>query len=86
MHLVPITQTKSLADYAEVIGEKRYEGLRTLAKAAKGRSMLHINATAYGGGVAEILQKAITAVPAIAPRTDGRIKRVDAAKDQNPCK
>jgi len=34
----------------------------------------------------EILQKAITAVPAIAPRTDGRIKRVDAAKDQNPCK
>jgi 5'-nucleotidase len=34
----------------------------------------------------EILQKAITAVRAIAPRTDGRIKRVDAAKDQNPCK
>ena len=59
MHAVPITARKKLADYAEVIGEKRYEGLRTLAKAAKGRSMLHINATAYGGGVAEILQNLV---------------------------
>src|SRR5438093_2103636 len=59
MHLVPITQTKSLADYADVIGEERYEELRTLAKAAAGRSMLHVNATAYGGGVAEILQNLV---------------------------
>ena len=34
----------------------------------------------------DILQGAIAAVPAIAPKTDGRIKRTDAAKDQNPCK
>jgi 5'-nucleotidase len=34
----------------------------------------------------EILLRAITAVRAIAPKIDGRIKRVDAAKDQNPCK
>ncbi|TMC74971.1 MAG: glycosyltransferase [Chloroflexi bacterium] len=59
MHLVPITQTKSLADYAEVIGDERYEELRALAKAAAGRSMLHVNATAYGGGVAEILQNLV---------------------------
>jgi len=59
MHAVPITAKKRLADYAEVIGEERYEQLRTLAKAAKGRSMLHINATAYGGGVAEILQNLV---------------------------
>ncbi len=59
MHEVPITAKKRLADYAEVIGEKRYDHLLTLAKAAKGRSMLHINATAYGGGVAEILQNLV---------------------------
>ena len=59
MHAVPITAKKTLAEYAEVIGEKRYEQLRMLAKAAKGRSMLHINATAYGGGVAEILQNLV---------------------------
>ena len=33
----------------------------------------------------EILLKAIANVPAIAPKTDGRIKRVDAAKDKNSC-
>ena len=59
MHAVPITAKKTLSDYATVIGDKRYEELRTLAKAAKGRSMLHINATAYGGGVAEILQNLV---------------------------
>jgi trehalose synthase len=59
VHAVPITAKKKLTDYAEVIGEERYEQLRTLAKAAKGRSMLHINATAYGGGVAEILQNLV---------------------------
>jgi trehalose synthase len=59
VHGVPITAKKRLADYAKVIGDERYEQLRTLAKAAKGRSMLHINATAYGGGVAEILQNLV---------------------------
>ena len=59
MHEVPITAKKRLADYADVIGEKRYDHLRTLSKAAAGRSMLHINATAYGGGVAEILQNLV---------------------------
>src|SRR5207249_2846349 len=54
-----ITATKRLADYQKVIGDERYEELRTLAKAAKGRTMLHINATAYGGGVAEILQNLV---------------------------
>ncbi len=34
----------------------------------------------------DVLLKAISSVPAIAPKTDGRIKRVDAAKDQNSCK
>jgi 5'-nucleotidase len=34
----------------------------------------------------DILQRAIAAVPAIAPKTDGRIKRIDAGQDQNPCK
>ena len=33
----------------------------------------------------DILLKAITSVPAIAPQTDGRIKRVDAVKDKNLC-
>ncbi len=33
----------------------------------------------------DVVQKAIASAPAIAPKTDGRIKRVDAAKDQGQC-
>jgi 5'-nucleotidase len=33
----------------------------------------------------DILLKAIASVPAIGPQTDGRIKRVDGAKDQSSC-
>jgi 5'-nucleotidase len=33
----------------------------------------------------DILQKAIASVPAIAPKIDGRIKRVDVGKDQSTC-
>ena len=33
----------------------------------------------------DILQKAIASVPSIAPKTDGRIKRIEAAKDQTSC-
>ncbi len=33
----------------------------------------------------DILLKAIASVPAIAPKTDGRITRVDARKDQGAC-
>jgi 5'-nucleotidase len=33
----------------------------------------------------DILLKAIASVPAIAPKTDGRIKPVDAGKDKNSC-
>src|SRR5439155_25788441 len=58
MHEVTVG-TKRLADYKAVIGDERYDELRALAAAAKGRSMVHINATAYGGGVAEILQDLI---------------------------
>jgi trehalose synthase len=58
MHEVAVG-TKRLADYKAVIGDERYEELRSLATATKGRSMVHINATAYGGGVAEILQNLI---------------------------
>ena len=59
MHEVEITATRRVADYAEIIGEKRLAELQTLAAAAAGRSMVHINATAYGGGVAEILQNLV---------------------------
>jgi trehalose synthase len=46
---------KHLDDYAEVVEPGTLERIRELAKPLQGARVLHINATAYGGGVAELL-------------------------------
>jgi trehalose synthase len=45
---------KTLADYTSLIGRSMAEDIRTLAEPLRGRRMLHLSATAFGGGVAEI--------------------------------
>ena len=45
----------TLDDYAGVVGSEAIEELRALAAPLQGRRVLHINATAVGGGVAEML-------------------------------
>ncbi len=49
-------QAKHLDDYAPIVGEATIAELRALAAPLRGARVLHVNATAYGGGVAEILQ------------------------------
>jgi len=49
------TTPKALQDYAPVIGEERVQEIRDLAAPLAGSRVLHLNATAFGGGVAEIL-------------------------------
>jgi trehalose synthase len=51
---VPLLE-KHLDDYAGVIGFDVVEQIRELAKPLQGARVLHLNATAYGGGVAELL-------------------------------
>ncbi|MBV9454653.1 MAG: glycosyltransferase [Rubrobacter sp.] len=46
---------KSLADYRSIVRQELYEELQTLSKRLKGARVLHVNATRFGGGVAEIL-------------------------------
>ncbi len=45
---------KSLADYRSIIGTANAERILELAEPLRGRRMLHLSATAFGGGVAEI--------------------------------
>jgi trehalose synthase len=47
--------TKSLADYTHLAGRPLIEEIRELAKPLEGLRVLHLSATAFGGGVAEIL-------------------------------
>src|SRR4051795_12810935 len=51
---VPLLE-KDLADYEDVAGVEAIERIRALAEPFRGARVLHINATAYGGGVAELL-------------------------------
>jgi len=49
----------SLDDYAETIGEKEICEIRTLAEKLDGKSVVHVNSTSFGGGVAEILHRLV---------------------------
>ena len=46
---------KSLGDYTHLVGKHLVEEIRELAEPAKGLKVLHLSATAFGGGVSEIL-------------------------------
>ena len=47
---------KKVDDYVHILGEKPIIEIKKLASRLKGKRLLNINATAYGGGVAELLQ------------------------------
>jgi trehalose synthase len=46
---------KTLTDYTHIVGKDLTERIRTLAEPLKGKRVLHVSATAFGGGVSEIL-------------------------------
>ena len=51
---VPLLE-KHIDDYAGVVGVDIVDQIRELAEPLKGARIMHLNATAYGGGVAELL-------------------------------
>jgi trehalose synthase len=56
MHLQQVNVGhKSLADYASLTGRALTERITALAERVAGKRVLHLSATAFGGGVAEIL-------------------------------
>ena len=46
---------KSLADYTHLVGRDLVDSIRELAGPLEGKRVLHVSATAFGGGVSEIL-------------------------------
>ncbi len=49
------TEKKLLDDYINIVGKEEIENIKKLASTLKGKKIVHINATSFGGGVAEIL-------------------------------
>ncbi len=51
---VPVAH-KHLSDYASIVGRTLVDDIRQRAEALAGKRVLHLSATAFGGGVSEIL-------------------------------
>jgi trehalose synthase len=47
--------SKSLSDYTHIVGKGQVEEIRALAETLQGKRVLNVSATAFGGGVSEIL-------------------------------
>ena len=61
---------KSLADYYSIVSRDLMAEIRALAEPLEGKRVAHINATSFGGGVAEILYSAVPLMNDVGLRTD----------------
>jgi len=69
---VPVTP-KALADYRAIVGDAPIDEIRRLAEPLRGARVLHLNATAFGGGVAEILSALIPLLNDLGLKADWQI-------------
>jgi len=67
--------TRSVEDYRPIVGEETIEGLKALAAPLRGARVLHINATPYGGGVAEMLSVLVPLMNDVGLITDWQVIR-----------
>ncbi len=59
MHKVPLAQTHDLSKYSKLIHPRQIDELKQLASALAGKKIVEINATSFGGGVAELLRSQV---------------------------
>ncbi len=64
---------KALADYQSMVARPLVEEIRDLAEGLKGLRVLHVNATSFGGGVAEILYTLVPLLRDAGIDTDWRV-------------
>jgi hypothetical protein len=58
-----------LSEYRDVAPTGTVDFLRRLGELAEGRTMLHVNSTRYGGGVAEILHRLLPLMDELGVKT-----------------
>jgi len=70
------THRRSLDEYTSIVGEECLQELRELAEPLCGGRVLHLNATAAGGGVAEILKALVPLMCDLGLNAEWRVLRV----------
>lgn len=63
--------------YSEIIGEEELDSIIKISEKLKGLSILHVNSTPAGGGVAEILSKLVPLMRDLGIKTDWKVIRGD---------
>ncbi|HET9201205.1 MAG TPA: glycosyltransferase [Dehalococcoidia bacterium] len=71
---VPVV-SRSLAEYEEIIGAERYAEICRIAEPLRDARVLHLNATALGGGVAEILASLVPLMNDLGLHTEWQVIR-----------
>src|ERR671937_3119276 len=66
---------KSLADYATIATRGLMDEIRRLAEPLRGKRVVHVSATAFGGGVAEINYTLVPLMQSAGLETEWRIIR-----------
>jgi trehalose synthase len=64
---------KHLSDYEDAVEPGTLERIRELAEPLRGKRVLHINATAYGGGVAELLSTHVALLRDVGVEADWQV-------------
>src|SRR5258708_28887239 len=67
---IPKPEVPTLAEYEKIIGKQGIDRLHRLADRLKGRTLTHVNSTKEGGGVAEILNRAVPMLNELGIATD----------------
>ena len=68
----------ALNDYEPIVGPARIEEIRALGRHLQGIRMLHVNSTAVGGGVAEILRRMLPLLEEAGATPDWQVLEGDA--------
>ncbi|MFN8570409.1 MAG: glycosyltransferase [Gemmatimonadaceae bacterium] len=71
---VPISP-KTIESYRPIIGDARMDEVLRLAEPLRGARVLHVNATAFGGGVAEILATLVPLMQDLGLQADWQVIR-----------
>jgi trehalose synthase len=67
----------SLKDYTEIVGENEINEIQTLAEKLAGKSVVHVNSTSFGGGVAEILQRLVPLMKDVGMNAEWKVIKGD---------
>ncbi len=71
---VPLTG-KTLESYRPIVGDDRIDEIVRLAEPLRGARVLHVNATAFGGGVAELLASVVPLMRDLGLHADWQVMR-----------